>query len=190
MRLVAWTSDDLARRIEDVLSVFGEAMSYRPEALAVRRGYISTHLHRPRFRAVASLTHAGQLLGFGYGYHSEPGQWWHDQVSAALTEDERQRWLSDCFEVVELHVRPTAQGHGLGEAQLRGLLAMTAARTTLLSTPEADENESRAWRLYRRTGFEDVSRRLIFPGDARPFAVLGHELPLNQASTLRTIPRS
>ena len=48
----------------------------------------------------------------------------------------------------------------------------------LLSTPEADEEQSRAWRLYRRFGFVDVLRDFIFPGDERAFAILGRELPL------------
>ncbi len=176
MRLARWDADDLAGRIDEVLEVFGEAMSYDRRALEVRRGYISTHLRRKDFRAVASLADDGSLLGFGYGYHSEPGQWWHDQVHDALVEDERQRWLSSCFEVVELHVRPAAQGRGVGEGQLRTLLAQTKDRTALLSTPEADELASRAWRLYRRMGFVDVARQLIFPGDPRPFGVLGKEL--------------
>jgi ribosomal protein S18 acetylase RimI-like enzyme len=34
----------------------------------------------------------------------------------------------------------------------------------------------RAWRLYRRFGFEDVLRHFHFPGDDRPFAVLGRQL--------------
>lgn len=182
MRVVRWTPDDLARRIDEVLTVFGEAMSYDALALEVRRGYIKTHLRRPHFRAVATLADDGRLAGFGYGYHSEPGQWWHDQVRAALTEDDRQRWLTSCFEVVEMHVRPAAQGRGLGEAQLRGLVALTRDRMALLSTPEADEQTSRAWRLYRRTGFADVVRRLMFPGDPRPFAVLGRELPMRAPS--------
>lgn len=178
MSLVHWSNHDLARRIEAVLEVFGEAMSYDRQALEVRRGYIMSHLRRPAFHAVATLDDHGRLLGFGYGYHTSAGQWWHDQVRAALTEDERQRWLSSCFEVVEMHVRPSAQGRGLGESQLRALLAMVRDRTALLSTPEADERISRAWRLYRRTGFEDVVRRLMFPGDPRPFAVLGRDLPV------------
>ena len=74
-------------------------------------------------------------------------------------------WLTDCFEVVELHVRPAAQGHGLGAAQLRDAArAWPTAKTTLLSTPEADEATSRAWRLYRRFGFVDVIRQFTFPG--------------------------
>jgi ribosomal protein S18 acetylase RimI-like enzyme len=178
MRLVPWTPTDLARRLDDVVAVYGEAMGYRAELLEARRGYIGTHVRRPGFRAVATLSTGGQLVGFGYGYTSAPGQWWHDQVRAALDDAGRKTWLTDCFEVVELHVRPAAQGHGLGSRQLRALLTMAAGATTLLSTPEADEDRSRAWRLYRRFDFVDVLRDFRFPGDERAFAVLGRDLPL------------
>ncbi|MBQ1027808.1 GNAT family N-acetyltransferase [Micromonospora sp. C95] len=178
MRLVRWTPDDLLRRLDDVVAVYGEAMGYRADLLEARRGYIATHVRRPGFRAVASLTSSGQLAGFGYGYVGAAGQWWHDQVWRALDQPTRRRWLTDCFEVVELHVRPPAQGHGLGAGQLRALLTMAESATTLLSTPEADEQTSRAWRLYRRFGFVDVLRDFRFPGDERPFGVLGRDLPL------------
>jgi hypothetical protein len=56
---------------------------------------------------------------------------------------------------------------------------MATATTTLLSTPEADEQASRAWRLYRRFGYVDVLRDFLFPGDTRPFAILGRKLPLD-----------
>lgn len=178
MRLVPWKPEDLARRLDDVVAVYGEAMGYRSELLEARRGYIATHVRRPGFRAVATLTTDGHLAGFGYGYLSAHGQWWHDQVRAALSNEARRIWFTDCFEVVELHVRPPAQGHGLGARQLRALLTMAEGSTTLLSTPEADESTSRAWRLYRRFGFVDVLRDFHFPGDERAFAVLGRDLPL------------
>jgi len=178
MRIVPWTAADLTRRLDDVIAVYGNAMGYSADLLATRRGYIASHVHRRDFRAIASLDNRGTLLGFGYGYLSEPGQWWHDQVHGALRREERVRWLTDCFEVVELHVSPAAQGHGLGAAQLRALLSMSHAATTLLSTPEADEATSRAWRLYRRFQYLDVVRNFRFPGDTRPFAVLGRTLPL------------
>lgn len=178
MRLVPWMPDDLTRRLDDVVAVYGEAMGYRSELLEARRGYIATHARRPGFRAVATLTRDGHLVGFGYGYTSAAGQWWHDQVRGALSEEARKTWLTDCFEVVELHVRPAAQGHGVGARQLRALLRMATGATTLLSTPEADERESRAWRLYRRFEFVDVLRDFRFPGDERAFAVLGRQLPL------------
>ncbi|MBM0259485.1 GNAT family N-acetyltransferase [Micromonospora sp. 4G55] len=181
MRLVRWTPDDLVRRLDDVVAVYGEAMNYRVDLLEARRGYIATHVRRPGFRAVASLTTDGRLAGFGYGYLGAPGQWWHDQVHRALDPAARRRWLTDCFEVVELHVRPPAQGHGLGTRQLTALLTLAEGTTTLLSTPEADEQTSRAWRLYRRFGFVDVLRHFHFPGDERPFGVLGRDLPLAAA---------
>jgi ribosomal protein S18 acetylase RimI-like enzyme len=99
-------------------------------------------------------------------------------VYHALDNDARETWFTDCFEVVELHVRPAAQGHGLGARQLGALLSMAEGTTTLLSTPEADEETSRAWRLYRRFDFVDILRGFRFPGDERAFAVLGRELPL------------
>ncbi|WP_320067094.1 GNAT family N-acetyltransferase [Micromonospora sp. RTGN7] len=187
MRLVRWTPDDLFRRLDDVVAVYGEAMNYRTDLLAARRGYIATHVRRPGFRAVASLTSEGHLAGFGYGYLGSPGQWWHDQVHRALDGDARQHWLTDCFEVVELHVRPPAQGLGLGSRQLTALLTMAPGSTALLSTPEADEQRSRAWRLYRRFGFVDLLRHFHFPGDERPFGILGRGLPLTpQAPADRT----
>src|SRR3954463_15516777 len=178
MRLVAWQPDDLLRRLDDVVAVYGEAMGYRQELLQTRRGDTAAPARRPGFRAVAPLAPDGRLAGFGYGYTSGSGQWWHDQVRSALDEPSREHWLSDCFEVVELHVRPAAQGHGVGARQLRALLAMADGKTVLLSTPEADEQRSRAWRLYRRYGFVDVLREFMFPGDERAFAILGRGLPL------------
>ena len=179
MRIVPWNKRDLTRRLDDVITVYGQAMGYSADLLITRRGYIASHVHRRGFRSVASLDGRGTLLGFGYGYTSEPGQWWHDQVRRAIPPALREAWLADCFEVVELHVRPEAQGHGLGAAQLRTLLGMAATSTTLLSTPEAEEATSRAWRLYRRFGYVDVVRDFSFPGDQRPFAVLGRRLPLD-----------
>jgi ribosomal protein S18 acetylase RimI-like enzyme len=55
-------------------------------------------------------------------------------------------------------------------------LAGIDSERVLLSTPEGP---SRAWRLYRRVGFQDVLRHYQFAGDPRPFAVLGRTLPLD-----------
>ena len=173
MRLVAWTPADFTNRLDDVIEVYGDAMSYEVALLSARRGYMASHVRRPGFRAVATLDDRGRLIGFGYGYLSERGQWWHDQVRGAMRREARHAWLKDCFEVVELHVRPPAQGFGVGAALLNALLRMAPGNRVLLSTPEADEAKSRAWRLYRRFGFVDVLRDFIFPGDERPFAILG-----------------
>jgi ribosomal protein S18 acetylase RimI-like enzyme len=178
MRLVRWQGEDLLHRLDDVIAVYGAAMGYSVQLLQTRRGYVAGHTRRPDFQAVATLDDDDALLGFGYGYRGGPGQWWHDQVRTALKRDARKQWLTDCFELVELHVRPDAQGQKIGGRQLYALLTNAAQETCLLSTPEAPEQTSRAWRLYRRFGFVDVLRHFHFPGDDRSFAVLGRQLPL------------
>jgi ribosomal protein S18 acetylase RimI-like enzyme len=183
MRLVAWQAPDLLRHLDAAISVYGQAMGYPRDLLETRKGYVAAHAHRPDFRAVATLGDDDELLGFGYGYRSAPGQWWHDQVVGALRRDQRRWWFHDCFELVELHVRPDAQGRGLGARQLAALLTGARQATVVLSTPEADESTSRAWRLYRRFFFSDVLRHFYFPGDDRPFAVLGRQLPLASPPT-------
>ena len=67
---------------------------------------------------------------------------------------------------------------------------MTDARAVVLSTPEAEEQRSRAWRLYRRFGFVDLLRHFHFPGDERAFAVLGRPLPLMEEQRDRQAPRA
>jgi ribosomal protein S18 acetylase RimI-like enzyme len=175
-RLERWDGDQMLARLEDVLTVYVTAMGYPRDIVTIRRGFVAGHTRRHAFRAVATVEEGtDRVVGFGYGYLSGPGQWWHEQVRAGLQDDAYRRWMGRAFELVELHVLPEAQGAGLGEAQLRTLLDGATGDTVILSTPEG---ESRAWRLYRRMGFTDVLRDHLFPGDDRPFAVLGRPLPL------------
>ncbi|MGZ6800449.1 MAG: GNAT family N-acetyltransferase, partial [Mycobacteriaceae bacterium] len=109
--------------------------------------------------------------------------WWHEEVRSGLLARARpasaaESLLDEYFELTELHVLPSAQGLGLGEQLLRRLLTNRPEPTVLLSTPEAPHEQNRAWKLYRRLGFDDVLRHFNFTGDARPFAVLGRALPL------------
>lgn len=165
--------DRFAALADDVLDVYAEAMEVRPDAARSRRSILTAHLQRTGLLAVGAFDDTGRLVGVAYGYRGAPGQWWHDQVSAALSEDNTARWLSGSFEVCELHVRPAFQSTGLGREVLARLLALTDAPTAVLTTPDAD---TRARRFYRAGGWVDLARQLRFPGDPRVFAVLA--LPL------------
>jgi ribosomal protein S18 acetylase RimI-like enzyme len=178
VKTVSWDARALLEHLDEVLVVYATAMEYPPEIAELRRGFVAAHTQRAEFRAVATFD-GDRLAGFGYGYRSRPGQWWHEQVRAGLDVDSYAAWMTDCFELVELHVLPSAQGRGVGQAQLVTLLDGVRRRTVALSTPEG---ESRAWRLYRRMGFVDLLRHFDFPGDDRPFAVLGRALPLDVAT--------
>ncbi|GAA2675168.1 MULTISPECIES: N-acetyltransferase [Actinosynnema] len=179
-KLVEASPADLTARLPEALSLYVNAMRY-PRGTAEQRAPMwMSHMTRPGWRCVLALGEEDELVGVGYGYHGASGQWWHEQVRHGLTlvsgPASAQEWMSDYFELTELHVLPSAQGAGIGEALLRELLAGVSSPRVLLSTPEGT---SRAWKLYRRVGFVDVLRHYQFTGDPRPFAVLGRELPVD-----------
>lgn len=183
--LVQLGPGDLADRLAEALQVYVSAMGYPPGTARHRRTLWLDHVRRPGWRAVGWVDSADALLGIAYGYAGGPGQWWFEEVRRGLrgAGAESQQWIDDYFELTELHVRPDAQGSGLGESLLRALLADVGQARVLLSTPEYGRAApGRAWQLYRRIGFRDVLRGHRFTGDSRPFAVLGRELPLPPAT--------
>lgn len=198
---VAWTPrmidldrEKFADRLHEALSVYVTAMDYPRGTEYHRAPMWREHAGRPGWRAVGALaiptehttghtTGATPLVAIAYGYSGSPDQWWHQQVLHGMRRSGRpgaeiDAILGDYFELTELHVHPDGQGHGLGETLLRRLLLDRPERSVLLSTPEVFDEGNRAWRLYRRLGFQDVLRRFRFAGDNRPFAVLGRGLPL------------
>jgi GNAT superfamily N-acetyltransferase len=170
--LTEWGRDELEARADEVLDVYAEAMGVPRAAARSRRTVLAGHLDRQGLRAVAAHDDH-RLVGIAYGYRGAPGQWWHDQVRAAMGPELAGFWLRDAFEVCELHVRPALHGTGLGRDLLAALLAGTSATTAVLTTPDV---ETRARRFYRLGGWVDLVRDLRFAGDPRAFAVLGLEL--------------
>lgn len=185
---VVWSPQDFVTHLDQALAVYGAAMGYPPATTQLRRGQFGGHIHLAGFRAVANFADS-QLLGFGYGYRSLAGQWWHDTVFPRLPTSVAAAWFGDCFELAELHVAPHAQGRRLGTELLTALLAQSQQQNVMLSTPEVPAENTAAWRLYRRFGFVDILRNFYFPSDPRQFAVLGlHRANLRSAPTL--LPRS
>lgn len=170
--IVDWDRDELARHRDDLLDVYAEAMEVPPAAARSRKAIVTAHLDREGLRTVAAVERDA-VIGVAYGYLGRPGQWWHDRVHDALPSELRGAWLADAFEVCELHVRPAAQGRGLGRSLLDRLLSGPPAHTAVLSTPD---RETRARGFYRAAGWTDLVRGLMFPGDPRAFAVLGKRL--------------
>ncbi|MDP3711181.1 MAG: GNAT family N-acetyltransferase [Mycobacteriales bacterium] len=166
--VTTWSRQDLADHRDALLDVYAAAMGVDRRVARARRSIVTGHLDRRGLAAVAA--HDGDLLvGVAYGYVGERGQWWHDQVDAAMTRETAQRWLHGAFEVCELHVLPSHQGTGTGRALLDALLSGRSG-TAVLTTPDA---ETRARAFYRAGGWVDLVRDLRFPGDPRSFAVLG-----------------
>ncbi|MBI3685773.1 MAG: GNAT family N-acetyltransferase [Actinobacteria bacterium] len=175
-RIVHWSPAQMRQRVDEAMSVYESAMAYPVGTGTQRRDHAVAHTSLPGYRASAALTSGDELAGFGYGYRSLPGQWWHDQVRAALGPELAAAWLRDGFELCELHVRPRYQGYGTGRRLLLALAGVVPQPRILLSTPEGP---TRAWRLYLDMGFVALARGHHFPGDNRPFGILGAQLPLS-----------
>jgi ribosomal protein S18 acetylase RimI-like enzyme len=196
--LIDFPPEEMERRLSDALAVYVDAMRYPRGTENQRAAMWLEHIRRRGWQAAAvveakvgvgrkappadELSDA-PLLGVAYGYPGAPGQWWQQQVvlglqRGGLAADDIAGLMNSYFELTELHIHPRAQGRGLGEALARRLLANRDERNVLLSTPEADDEANRAWRLYRRLGFTDIIRHYHFAGDPRAFAILGRQLPL------------
>ncbi len=158
--------------LPDAIEIYAQAMRYPKAVIPMRISIARKHLAYPGFYAVGAFIRS-RLVGFGYGYHCSAGQWWHDQVQQMLTASDpttAESWTADAFELCELHVAPPYQKSGTGRQMLSHILTESAGATILLSTPEG---ESTAHHLYHRTGFGRIASAVAFPGDDRPFAILG-----------------
>jgi ribosomal protein S18 acetylase RimI-like enzyme len=175
-RVVDWSGREFLARVDEAMGIYVRAMRYPDHTGTQRAVSARKHVTLPGFACRAAVLEDNTLVGFGYGYTTRPGQWWHDLVRRAVDTSTAVEWLGDAFELSELHVLPEYQGIGIGRRLLTSLAAGIPHSAILLSTPDTD---TRAFRLYRDTGFVDLARNYLFPGDARPFAVLGARLPLD-----------
>jgi ribosomal protein S18 acetylase RimI-like enzyme len=158
---------------EALLHVFAAAMGYAPGAQAVQSQGAATRRHSERsgFRAFGAFDAGERLVGFSYGYHSQPGLWWREQVSGALTPAQCREWLADAFELCELHVHPAAQGLHLGSRLHDALVTDLPEKTALLSTMHRSQ---RARQLYASRGWQVLVEDMRFSSDPlTPFSILG-----------------
>lgn len=165
-------------RFDAAMEVYGAAFALPPyndpgRGREVRQRILDVHADRPGFRGFVATDSSDRVVGMVYGYHGEPGQWWHDTVVQQLERDAASRWLGDSYELVEVAVDPAWQARGIGRGLIDALLAGRDEATCVLST----RTDSRAHRLYERLGFERVHTMRFSPGGA-PFFVMGCRLPL------------
>jgi len=177
-----WTVDivgavEFAESIPVTAAIYGEAMQRPPELVVQRREIMGAHTHRAGFVGVLARDGDGAVVGFGYGYHGRPGDWWHDVVARALGQRAGRRqardWLDDSFELAELHVHPSRHGEGIGRCILQSVLSRAQGTTAVLST---HDRESPARLLYRSTEFVDLLTGFVFPGSSEVYVVMGKRL--------------
>src|SRR6202000_1468996 len=89
--------------VDKMLAVYTAAMNPAPSQLSGRRSIMARRAHQPGFRALTAPGAGAEPVAFSYGFHGEPGQWWHDMVNYAVAAtsgaDVASQWLTDSFEV-------------------------------------------------------------------------------------------
>src|SRR5919201_6950097 len=87
-------------QLDALLAIYAAAMRPAAELLPGRRALMRRHADSPAFRALAARRGPdGPVVGFGYGFRSAAGQWWHDTVLVALASRvgaaAASAWLAD-----------------------------------------------------------------------------------------------
>jgi len=177
--VLALLDGDIAVHMTDGLAdVYAEAFASpphcEPPAAADRfRESLARHAVLPGFRAAAAWASGADLVGFGYGHTSRPGQWWHDRVVDALAPEAAARWLDEPFVVVDLAVRPRCRRRGIGGRLHDLLLEHLPHAAAVLSTRQDDAG---AQRLYHGRGWQEIGRDLAFVPGADPYVILARRL--------------
>ncbi len=164
---------------EGAIDVYSRAFALPPysdpgRGEEIRSRMTEVHKDRAGFRAFCACIPGSDVVGMIYGYHGQPGQWWHDTVLRELERGTAARWLGDSYELVEVAVDPDYQDRGIGAMLIGHLLERVHEETCVLST----RTDSRAHNLYRRLGFEVITEMVFSPHGA-PFYVMGRDMRLS-----------
>jgi ribosomal protein S18 acetylase RimI-like enzyme len=166
--------DELGGRfLDQALWVFSGALGFprRGGRVASFADTLRRHASYPGFRAFGAFNVRARLVGFSYGYSSQPGLWWREQVAAPLSPEKRAYWFDDAFELAELHVHPTAQGNHLGGRLHDRLVETQPHRTALLSVMHGS---LRARQLYSSRGWVNLIEDFRFSTEPQtPFSLMG-----------------
>lgn len=159
----AFVHDAVWPLYRDVFGDFDDFDSWR-EQVWIR------HSARAGFRI--ALAHVdGELVGFGYGYTGETGQWWTDTAATVLPRDVASDWLGGHFELVSIGVAESGRGVGTGRHLMRALTdGLDHGRWVLMTSSDPDDP---ARRLYRSCGWA-----VIGPGFSDERVIMGRSWPM------------
>ena len=168
--------------VDELWAVYDAVFGDQPDESAWRANVWDRHSAREGFR-LARAYDGPRLVGFGYGYTGQRGQWWTDQVSAIWPPSLAAAWLGGHFELVSIGVCADARGRGLGRELIRTLTRDLPHERWLLQAA-ADPAEP-ARRLYESEGWQVVG-----PGLSEDRVVLGRRRPQRRASESRPVGAS
>ncbi|MED4018778.1 GNAT family N-acetyltransferase [Sutcliffiella cohnii] len=125
------------------------------------------------FRGYVIISDDEEVLGFSYGYTSLSGQYYHELLSKELEPKEYEKWLTDCFELVELAVHPARRKQGFGKFLVNELLRGVDNKTSLLTTQVSNHP---ARKMYENLGWVVVKESFLPNVDSSPYVIMGEVL--------------
>jgi GNAT superfamily N-acetyltransferase len=117
------------------------------------RERFTAHTRFDSYRGFVAVDDAGRVVGYGYGHGSQVGQPYHDRLRETLDATTYDRWLTDCFELVELGVSELRRREGVATRLHERVFGGVERATTVLTT-EADNEPARAF--YESHGWSVV----------------------------------
>ena len=130
-----------------------------------------SRISKPGFLFVGATDQDGSLVGFSYGWRSVAGDDWNVKLNHQLGDLSLQ-WLSNCFEFVDLAVKPSAQGSGLGRDLTKVLFDLVEAKTAILLT---HQTTTKASAMYLRNGWVKLGENFeVVPG--KFYQIMGKSL--------------
>jgi len=164
MDVTLTTAMPAAQSLMDASAVYLDAFAERPygETPDMARAFAERveryAAERDGFRLVTARDDGAAMCAIGLAVRARPGDWWRDQIAAAIPAAQAGEWLGElCLEVVHLAVVPRAQGRGLGRVVHDVLIAGRPAPAAMLTVHPA---ATPAQRLYLSRGWTIVSDRL------------------------------
>jgi ribosomal protein S18 acetylase RimI-like enzyme len=132
--------------------------------------FFKEQAQRPDFRGMVAVTDGQEAIGLGAGTRSEPGQWWHDLVSAQVGADHPA--LQDAWVLVEIVLLSDYRQRGIGTQLLETLLRTQPYPRVVLSVVVGN---SRARSFYERKGWNYLHPGILF-GNQKTYAIMHKEL--------------
>jgi len=142
--------------VEVYAAAFGQAPYGEPrEQAGELRDRVARYAARDGFRLPVICGADGRPAGFALGMVAHPGDWWRDNVAAAIGAEAEERWLgAACVEIVHVAVVPGMQRQGVGQRLMAALTAPPRPPTGVLSCHPA---ATAAQRFYLSQGWQVIT---------------------------------
>ncbi|WP_077622324.1 GNAT family N-acetyltransferase [Sediminibacillus massiliensis] len=168
VQLVELQNND--RHINQVADLYNYIWNYNDRLINER---LVRHADYVGFKGLLLLSDDRELLGYVYGYHSLPGQYYRDLMESDLPYSASKVWFEDCFELVELGVHPLQRNKHFGRLLMEKLLEKVPYKKSVLTT---QTNNTAARALYESSGWTVVKEPFYPVGKQRPFVIFGKQL--------------